>query len=45
MNPTQTLHDIGQCLWLDNIARDLLNNGTLQRYIEAIVAMKVLGQN
>jgi len=34
MNPTRTLHDLGQSLWLDNITRDLLNNGTLKRYID-----------
>jgi transaldolase len=34
MNPTQKLHDVGQSLWLDNITRDLLNNGTLKRYID-----------
>jgi transaldolase len=34
MNPTKTLHDVGQSLWLDNITRDLLNSGTLQRYID-----------
>lgn len=34
MNPTQQLHDVGQSLWLDNITRDILNNGTLQRYID-----------
>src|SRR5215468_3044009 len=34
MNPTRTLHDLGQSLWLDNITRDLLNSGTLQRYID-----------
>jgi len=28
------LHDLGQSLWLDNITRELLDNGTLQRYIE-----------
>jgi transaldolase len=33
MNATQTLHDLGQSLWLDNITRDLLNQGTLKRYI------------
>jgi transaldolase len=32
MKPTQQLHDIGQSLWLDNITRDLLNNGTLKSY-------------
>jgi transaldolase len=34
MNPTRKLHDLGQSLWLDNITRDLLNNGTLKRYID-----------
>jgi transaldolase len=34
MNPTKRLHDLGQSLWLDNITRDLLNSGTLQRYID-----------
>jgi transaldolase len=33
MNPTQKLRNLGQSLWLDNITRDLLNNGTLERYI------------
>ncbi len=34
MNPiTQKLHDLGQRLWLDNITRDLLNNGTLASHI------------
>src|SRR6201998_8401 len=33
MNPTQQLHNLGQSIWLDNITRDLLNNGTLKRYI------------
>jgi transaldolase len=28
------LHDLGQRLWLDNITRDLLTTGTLQRYID-----------
>ena len=34
MNPTKTLHDLGQSLWLDNITRNLVNSGTLQRYID-----------
>jgi transaldolase len=34
MNPTRLLHDLGQSLWLDNITRDLLNDGTLKRYID-----------
>jgi transaldolase len=28
------LHALGQSLWLDNITRELLDNGTLQRYID-----------
>jgi transaldolase len=33
MNATQTLHQLGQSLWLDNITRPLLDDGTLVRYI------------
>lgn len=33
MNATQQLHDLGQRIWLDNITRELLISGTLQRYI------------
>jgi len=33
MKATQLLHNLGQSLWLDNITRDLLNQGTLKRYI------------
>ena len=36
MKPTRTLHDLGQSLWLDNITRELLNSGTLQRYIDEL---------
>jgi transaldolase len=36
MNPTRMLHNLGQSLWLDNITRDLLNSGTLQRYIDEL---------
>src|SRR3569623_2067701 len=36
MKPTQTLHDLGQSLWLDNITRTLLDDGTLQRYIDEL---------
>ncbi len=36
MKSTKTLHDLGQSLWLDNITRDLLNSGTLQRYIDEL---------
>ena len=34
MRHTRQLHDLGQSLWLDNITRALLDNGTLRRYIE-----------
>jgi transaldolase len=34
MKATQLLHDLGQSLWLDNITRDLLDSGTLKRYID-----------
>jgi transaldolase len=34
MNTPQRLHKLGQSLWLDNITRDLLNQGTLQEYID-----------
>ncbi|HMP89706.1 MAG TPA: transaldolase [Kiritimatiellia bacterium] len=33
MKATQRLHNLGQSLWLDNMTRDLLNSGTLKRYI------------
>ena len=36
MKPTQLLHDLGQSLWLDNITRDLLDNGTLKTYIDEL---------
>ena len=36
MNTTQTLHDFGQSLWLDNITRSLLDSGTLARYIREL---------
>jgi transaldolase len=36
MKATQRLHDLGQSLWLDNIARDLLTSGTLHRYIDEL---------
>jgi transaldolase len=34
MKPTQQLHELGQSLWLDNITRTMLDEGTLQRYID-----------
>src|ERR1700722_2492240 len=36
MKSTRLLHNIGQSLWLDNITRDLLNTGTLRRYIDEL---------
>jgi transaldolase len=36
MKPTQQLHELGQSLWLDNITRGILNDGTLQRYIQEL---------
>jgi transaldolase len=36
MGPTQQLHNLGQSLWLDNITRDLLTTGTLERYINEL---------
>nr|WP_232103585.1 transaldolase [Gimesia algae] len=36
MKATQKLHDLGQSLWLDNITRELLTSGTLQRYIDEL---------
>jgi transaldolase len=36
MKATQILHDLGQSVWLDNITRDLLESGTLKRYIDEL---------
>src|SRR5215475_13188933 len=36
MTATRDLHDLGQSLWLDNITRDLLNRGTLKRYVDTL---------
>ena len=33
------LHDLGQSIRLDNITRDLLNDGTLRRYVEKVRAV------
>jgi len=33
LHATTLLHQLGQSLWLDNITRDLLDQGTLKRYI------------
>jgi transaldolase len=34
MKATEALHNQGQSIWLDNITRDLLDTGTLKRYIQ-----------
>src|SRR3954468_15094191 len=34
MKSTATLHESGQSLWLDNISREILDSGQLQRYID-----------
>jgi len=36
MKTTRKLHELGQSIWLDNITRDLLNNGTLRTYIDEL---------
>ncbi|WP_293371788.1 transaldolase [Nevskia sp.] len=36
MNPAQRLHALGQSLWLDNITRTMVADGTLARYIDTI---------
>lgn len=36
MKATAKLHDLGQSLWLDNITRDMLDDGTLARYIDEL---------
>jgi len=36
MRATQKLHDVGQSLWLDNITRTMLGDGTLEGYIDEL---------
>ncbi len=36
MRATEQLRNLGQSLWLDNITRDLLDSGTLKRYIDEL---------
>jgi transaldolase len=36
MKPNAKLHELGQSLWLDNITRTMLDDGTLARYIEEL---------
>jgi transaldolase len=33
---TEQVHNLGQSLWLDNITRDLLDSGTLKRYLDEL---------
>jgi transaldolase len=44
MNPTETLYRSGQSLWLDNITREVLTSGTLERYISEL-SIKELTSN
>jgi transaldolase len=34
VKPTQQLHELGQSLWIDNITRTMLDDGTLEGYID-----------
>jgi transaldolase len=36
MNAPAALHDLGQSLWLDNITREMLDDGSLKRYIDTL---------
>ncbi|MEX2194291.1 MAG: transaldolase [Thermoleophilaceae bacterium] len=36
MKPTAKLHELGQSLWLDNITREMLDSGQLERYIDEL---------
>src|SRR5262245_12757233 len=36
MKATRKLHDLGQSLWLDTITRELLERGTLSRYVDEL---------
>jgi transaldolase len=36
MKPTEQLHELGQSLWLDNITRTMLDDGTMQRYVDEL---------
>jgi transaldolase len=33
LKPTEALHNLGQSLWIDDITRDMLDSGTLKKYI------------
>ena len=34
MKATETLHERGQSLWLDNITRTMLDNGQMMKFID-----------
>ena len=36
MKPTAQLHELGQSIWLDYITRTIVEDGTLQRYIDEL---------
>jgi len=36
VNPTEQLHELGQSLWLDNITRTMLSDGSLGGYVEEL---------
>ncbi len=36
MKATQALHELGQSLWIDDITRDMLDSGTLKKYIDEL---------
>ncbi len=36
MKATRKLHELGQSIWLDNITRDLVNDGALARYVDEL---------
>ena len=36
MSMIDELHKLGQSIWLDNITREILDNGTLRRYIDQL---------
>ena len=36
MNAPASIHALGQSIWLDNITREMLDDGTLKRYIDTL---------
>src|SRR4029078_8691026 len=36
VKPTRKLHEIGQSIWIDDITRDMLDSGRLQKYIDEL---------